>query len=309
MDCVELERLLQSLGMSFTSSERRGLVKLFDENGDGKVTYKEFVAICNKHRPGGGIMRSKRGANVTMSSSSPAADGSASMPRSTSQYQEYLASMASSKGMATRSKTNVLSPQSSRTGSARKPGSAVRRPTSAMAASELEASEAGPKLAFSLEFTNVTEQQVAQMAKKAKRHCIQVKKELVILPANRRPRRAALLAASQKAEKFRQSWETLTKLIAAQGEGMVQETLAAMRATIITEDNLVPVVHELVNRFPMPSGYNGEEYEGTGPQANSMGPLYASSASQKASATYEDGDGESTDSEDDMGDLKLLGLA
>jgi hypothetical protein len=134
--------------------------------------------------------------------------------------------------------------------------------------------EAEPKLAFALEFTSVTEQRVQQMAKKAKRHCVEVRKELVILPANRRPKRAALLAASQKAEKYRQSWETLSKLIAAQGEGMVQETLAAMRACFITEDNLVAVVQELTNRFPMPAG-EGEYEEGAGQAANSMGPLYA----------------------------------
>jgi hypothetical protein len=161
------------------------------------------------------------------------------------------------------------------------------------------------------------------MAKKAKKHCVDVKRKLVILPANRRPRRAALLAASQKAEKYRQSWETLAKLIAAQGESMVQETLAAMSksfSTDITEETLVPIVHELVNRFPMPT--ESEEYpEGAGQAANSMGPLYATGSPAMPVSPMAGGgspmgrgmdfgdESDSTDSEDDMGDLRLLGLA
>jgi len=317
VDCAELEKMLQSLGMSFTSAERRGLVKLFDANGDNRVSYKEFVAICNARRPGGGMMRSHR-------SSTPAAAPSASRgaggdalpvsttPRSTSQYQAYLTKMNSSNGMKASRPVSAKSPKPSST-KAKTGGSVIRPPSasaSAISASDLAASEAEPKLAFSLEFTCVTEQRVEQMAKKAKRHCVSVKKELVILPSNRRPRRAALLAASQKAEKFRASWETLSRLISAQGEGMIQETLAAMRATIITEDNIVPVVHELINRFPI-GGEDSYSLQG-GPSANSMGPLYASTATlspAKGQQEYRVDEEESTDSEDDMGDLRLLGLA
>lgn len=112
---------------------------------------------------------------------------------------------------------------------------------------------------------------------------------------------------------------------------MVQETLAAMRATIITEDNLVAVVHELSNRFPLPGGES--EDQGMGQAANSMGPLYttASPSSQYSSQFgspmvasgmspmksgmgagdegFAGDESDSTDSEDDMGDLRLLGLA
>merc|ERR1712072_1559552 len=64
VDVAELERMLQSLGMSFTAPERRGLLKLFDLNGDGRVSYKEFLEICNQHRgKGGKSMSSKRGAS------------------------------------------------------------------------------------------------------------------------------------------------------------------------------------------------------------------------------------------------------
>merc|ERR1712093_975709 len=102
----------------------------------------------------------------------------------------------------------------------------------------------------------------------------------------------------------------MSKLIDSQGDGMVIETLAAMRASLITEDNLVPVVHELVNRFPIAQG---DAYqEGAGQPANSMGPLYTSgapyqsTASPSKAAAFDEGS-ESTDSEDDMGDLRLLG--
>lgn len=167
-------------------------------------------------------------------------------------------------------------------------------------------------IAFSLEFTYVTLARVQQMAKKAKRLCTEVKRRLVILPAKMRPRRAALLAASQKAEKYRQSWETLAKLISSQGEGMVQETLAAMRQTEITEDTLVAIVHELCNRFPSPVGDEEYMYEGAGQAANSMGPLYATaspamptspmrgSPMNRGMNVHEDTD-ESSDSDDDFG--------
>lgn len=197
--------------------------------------------------------------------------------------------------------------------------------TPAPTQSDAQSPEAEPKLAFAgLEFIHVTEKKVEERRIQAKRHCVQVRKELVILPANRRPRRAALLAASQKAEKYRQSWETLSKLIAAQGEGMVQETLAAMRATCITEDNLVAVVHELTNRFPMPA--EGEYEEGAGQAANSMGPLYASGSPAHGAGSHmlsgtsplrsgpagDEGffgeDSDSTDSEDNDSDLRLLHL-
>jgi hypothetical protein len=179
-------------------------------------------------------------------------------------------------------------------------------------ASEGEQAEAEPRFKFSLEFTSVTEQRVQQMVKKAKRHCVKVRKELVILPANRRPKRAALLAASQKAEKYRQSWETLSKLLAAHKENTIQDALAAMRETIINEDNLVKVVSELKHRLP-PLEYSEE---GAGQAANSMGPLATDSqygASPAGMSPMKSGgdmyadDSDSTDSEDDM-DMDLLGL-
>merc|ERR1712086_48458 len=103
------------------------------------------------------------------------------------------------------------------------------------------------RLAFKLEFTHVTEDTVTQKVKMAKRHCVQVRKELVILPANRRPRRAALLAASSKAEKYRGAWETL--------------------------QNLIKVVNELSNRFPIPDDSCYAEGQAQGSGANSLGPL------------------------------------
>jgi len=317
VDINELERMLGHLGMEFTAIERRGLMKLFDVNGDMRVSYAEFLEVCHHHNPAsralGSGMHSPR-SNSQGASASKAMPSST--PRSTSQYQEYLAKMSSSNGMAARRKATSPTSTSQMSRKHTKPAKkTVARPQTSRPAptpAPVEEPEMEPRLAFSLEFTAVTDQRVNQMAKKSKRHCVQVKKELVILPANRRPRRAALLAASQKAEKYRQSWETLCKLIETQGESMVQETLAAMRATIITEDNLVPVVQELINRFPLPD-YMGEDMGddmGANAPANSMGPLYASAGSPmvggKGDDDYED---DSTDSEDDMGDLKLLGLA
>eukprot|EP00658_Telonema_sp_P-2_P021964 TRINITY_DN18766_c0_g3_i2.p1 TRINITY_DN18766_c0_g3~~TRINITY_DN18766_c0_g3_i2.p1 ORF type:complete len:174 (+),score=39.65 TRINITY_DN18766_c0_g3_i2:151-672(+) len=171
-------------------------------------------------------------------------------------------------------------------------------------------------MAFQLAFTDVTEAEVAAQVKRSKRHCVKVRKELVILPANRRPRRAALLAASSKAEKLRGSWETLHQLIRVQGEGMVQETLAAMRATVIKQDNLVTIVNELSNRFPVPDeSYVDNNNVGSG--ANSMGPLSmtrspglgSSALAQEFEEDFRDNDTDSTDSEDDLGDLQLLGIA
>merc|ERR1711988_218953 len=102
--------------------------------------------------------------------------------------------------------------------------------------------------------------------------------------------------------------------------GMVQETLAAMYVSIITELNLVNVVNELSNRFPVPDESYVESNVGSG--ANSLGPLglTGSPARTQASLTaarspmpaqsYEDfEDDDSTDSEDDLGDLQLLGIA
>jgi len=317
--------MLESLGMSFTTAERRGLLKMFDTNEDGRVSYKEFLSICNQHR---GSRRGTRG--IRGSSNSPTTSKQSrpsSTPRSTSQYQEYLSNMSTSGGMAARQKpsaskqrpSSATSSGSDRKNKAPPKSSRASTPAAPTPSNPQSPEEEEPKLSFGLEFTSVTEQRVQQMAKKAKRHCVQVRKELVILPANRRPRRAALLAASQKAEKYRQSWETLAKLIAAQSEGMVQETLAAMRACFITEDNLVAVVHELTNRFPMPAG-EGEYEEGAGQAANSMGPLYATGSPAQGllggsgmAPGGEEGffgeESDSTDSEDDMGDLRLLHLA
>ena len=165
----------------------------------------------------------------------------------------------------------------------------------------------------------VTASRVQDLWRVAKRQGVQLKKEMVILPSNRRPRRAALLAASQKAEKCRQSFEVLMKLITAQGEGMVQETLAAMRALILTEDNLEAVVIELSNRFPVPTG--DEFPEGAGQAANSMGPLYATQspsrggfspatggASPFVPGDYDGNESCSTDSDEDVkADMRLLG--
>jgi len=327
VDVAELERMLQSLGMTFTAPERVGLLRLFDINGDARVSYKEFLEVCNSHTPGAKGMGGKHSPG-TSTSRGPSSSMASSTPRSTSQYQQYLSKMSTSDaGMATRRKTSPNSSQAPTQKNAQskaltknksqRPSSSTVRPPAPT--EQPEDTELEPKMAFSLQFVNVTAEKVEQMAKKSKRHCIQVKKELVILPANRRPRRAALLAASQKAEKYRQSWETLSKLIAAQGATMVQDTLAAMRATIITEDNLVPVVHELVNRFPAPMCDDEEQYqEGPGQAANSMGPLYTGSpavtqgspmaGSPMVMEDYGD-ESDSTDSEDDMGDLRLLGLA
>jgi hypothetical protein len=333
VDVAELERMLQSLGMTFTQAERMGLLKLFDENGDGRVSYKEFLDICHQHKPGASKgFGGKHTAGVSQSASQAAATPVvSSTPRSTSQYQEYLSKMSSADhGMAARRSSKQTSPQSQASSRGVKTTKAVAkpksRPSSARSAVSTPAepdTEVEHKLAFSLEFPSITLARVQQMAKKAKKHCVDVKRKLVILPANRRPRRAALLAASQKAEKYRQSWETLAKLIAAQGESMVQETLAAMSksfSTDITEETLVPIVHELVNRFPMPT--ESEEYpEGAGQAANSMGPLYATGSPAMPVSPMAGGgspmgrgmdfgdESDSTDSEDDMGDLRLLGLA
>jgi len=333
VDVAELERMLQSLGMTFTAPERRGLLRLFDVNGDGRVSYKEFLDICFQHRPSNKGFGGRHSGDASISPGDSVAPPTvvSSTPHSTSQYQEYLSKMSTSGGMSQRRPASTtqrrapesVSPSKATQGSQRKSRPKSAKPAPTAPVESVDDAEAEPKLAFQLNFISVDEQRVQQMAKKAKRHCVQVRKELVILPANRRPRRAALLAASQKAEKYRQSWETLAKLIGAQGEQMVQETLAAMRATIITEDNLVPVVHELSNRFPMPTG--DEYHEGAGQAANSMGPLYATGSPRSPAASsvrgspfkqqilmgndFDGEDSDSTDSEDDMGDLRLLGLA
>jgi len=302
VDVIELQKMLESLGMTFTSSERQGLLQLFDVNGDARVSYKEFLDICSQNAPAGSKgMGAKHASPRSAGPSSSQSAAPSSVPRSTSQYQQYLSKMSTSDGMAERK------PVASSTKKIKKKSSAPPAPTQAIVE---QPAEVESKLAFALEFTNVTEGNVEKMAKKSKRHCVQVKKELVILPANRRPRRAALLAASQKAEKYRQSWDTLSKLVAAQGEGMVQETLAAMRCDYITEDNLVSVVHELVHRFPVPLGDEAEVVyiEGVGQAANSMGPLYATGSPAPAGRDMYGDDSDSTDSEDDMGDLRLLGL-
>lgn len=246
VDVAELERMLQSLGMSFTAPERRGLLKMFDVNGDGRVSYKEFLDICHQHRPNRGRGMGAKHSSNAAPASPPSPAPSSTTPRSTTQYHDYLSKMHTSSGMATRQRpaasTHRLQSNSSETTKTTKTNknsaTAAEKPTRRAASrttprqpaaaahpdSVQSPEEAEPKLAFSLEFTSVTEQRVHQMAKKSKRHCVQVRKELVILPANRRPRRAALLAASQKAEKYRQSWETLTKLITAQviGEGTMK---------------------------------------------------------------------------------------
>jgi len=74
------------------------------------------------------------------------------------------------------------------------------------------------------------------------------------------------------------------------------------------------VVSELTNRFPMPAD-DEDDVEGAGQAANSMGPLYATASPMSAAGgspmkadDYAD-ESDSTDSEDDMGDLRLLGLA
>lgn len=240
--------------------------------------------------------------------------------------------MSSSDGMAARrgTKPTASSSQVSRQGQTQALTKPKARPSSSRGGastpqSQQEAAQVENlilKLSFNIDFTQIDLELVQNMAKRAKRQCVEVKRELVIKPARQRPRRAALLAASHKAEKFRQSWETLAKLIEAQGKDMVQETLAAMQKTELTEETLVGIVHEIMNRFPMPFGPNSEYHEGNGQAANSMGPLYASAtgspamggspmrgmASPMNRGDY-GGDSDSTDSEDEVGDLKVLGLA
>jgi hypothetical protein len=323
VEVSELCNMLESMGMVFLNSEKKGIVQLFDLNRDNRITYKEFLRVVADNTGscrGTGALHS-RGRSAA-ASLSPTSAGS-SMPRSTSQYQQYLASMneKSSKagGSTARSKKSQSSCPKSSTASRPAKPSQVAAP---QATKELDTAAMDPdhRLAFKLEFTHVTEDTITQKVKMAKRHCVQVRKELVILPANRRPRRAALLAASSKAEKYRAAWETLQSLIKAQGEGMVQETLAAMYVSIITELNLVNVVNELSNRFPIPDDSCYAEGQAQGSGANSLGPLgltASPSALQSSGGVinspgyqqdYND-ESDSTDSEDDLGDLQLLGIA
>jgi len=324
VEVSELCLMLESMGMIFQNSEKKGIVQLFDLNRDNRITYKEFLRVVADNTGGcrgTGALHKTHGTNPA-GSISPRSAGS-SMPRSTSQYQQYLATMND------KSKNGGSTARSEKAKSSRPKSSPAARPTksSQVAApsqsrtQELDTAAMDPdhRLAFKLEFTHVTEDTVTQKVKMAKRHCVQVRKELVILPANRRPRRAALLAASSKAEKYRGAWETLQNLIKAQGEGMVQETLAAMYVSIITELNLVNVVNELSNRFPIPDDSCYAEGQAQGSGANSLGPLgltASPSALQQSGGMgnspyqqdYND-DSSSTDSEDDAGDLQLLGIA
>ena len=179
--------------MVFLNSEKKGIVQLFDLNRDNRITYKEFLRVVADNTGscrGTGALHS-RGRSAA-ASLSPTSAGS-SMPRSTSQYQQYLASMneKSSKagGSTARSKKSQSSCPKSSTASRPAKSSQVAAP---QATKELDTAAMDPdhRLAFKLEFTHVTEDTITQKVKMAKRHCVQVRKELVILPANRRPRRA-----------------------------------------------------------------------------------------------------------------------
>jgi len=90
---------------------------------------------------------------------------------------------------------------------------------------------------------------------------------------------------------------------------MVQETLAAMRSSVITEGNLVSVANELANRFPV-----CEESVDNNAANGSLGPLELSGSPTRQDSgdfeqTFAGDDSDSTDSEDDLGDLQLLGIA
>jgi hypothetical protein len=311
VEVSELARMLESMGLVFSNSEKKGVVQLFDLNKDNQITYKEFLRVVydntGNSRGAGGLHR--RDASVNP----PSPTASSVAQSSTSGYQQYLAGLSARSNQlvsaSSRKDAKVLSTVGSQ--------SALRSATNARSARssqvvDAHADDPETRLTFSLDFVDVSEAVVAQKVKMAKRHCVQVRKELVILPANHRPRRAALLAASSKAEKFRGAWETLHQLIRTQGETMVRETLAAMRATVLTDLNLVSYVNELSNRFPLPDEtYVDNNNVGSG--ANSLGPLgLTGSPTQNQSPTqgydYAD-DTDSTDSEDDLGDLQLLGIA
>jgi len=285
-------------------------------NKDNRITYKEFLRMVadnsSSARGTGAIHRS--------ASSQQPLSPSASVPRSTSQYQQYLATISTADASVSQSRAPSLKPKAaaSQQGVALYSEELSSSPEAPVATNNRRAPKAQPsnqdrRMAFSVNFTDITESEVAQKVKLAKRHCVQVRKELIILPANRRPRRVALLAASSKAEKFRSAWEALHKLICNQGENMVQETLAAMRSSVITEANLVSVVNELGNRFPVCDDSYDNNNVGSG--ANSVGPmgLTGSPTRKELSADFEQtfagDDSDSTDSEDDLGDLQLLGIA
>jgi len=328
VEVSELCAMLESMGMIFLNQEKKGIVMLFDLNRDNRITYKEFLRVVGDNTSGTRGHGALHKSGNTMGSLSPRSTAGSSIPRSTSQYQQYLSSMNNQGSKVTgggavrsqkvKSSTSKSSPASGRP--AKSSQVAASQGASKLQELDIAAMDPDHRLAFKLEFTHVTEETVTQKVRMAKRHCVQVRKELVILPANRRPRRAALLAASSKAEKYRGAWETLQSLIRAQGEGMVQETLAAMYVSIITELNLVNVVNELSNRFPVPDdNYADGGHAGSG--ANSLGPL-GLTASPSALASggalnspmghshqgYDD-ESDSTDSEDDLGDLQLLGIA
>jgi hypothetical protein len=325
VEVSELCAMLESMGMIFLNQEKKGIVMLFDLNRDNRITYKEFLRVVADNTSGTRGHGALHKSGNKMGSLSPRSATGSSIPRSTSQYQQYLSSMNNQGSKVTggqSQKAKSSRPKSSPISARPAKSSQVAAPQAASKTQELDVAAMDPdhRLAFKLEFTHVTEETVTQKVKMAKRHCVQVRKELVILPANRRPRRAALLAASSKAEKYRGAWETLQSLIRAQGEGMVQETLAAMYVSIITELNLVNVVNELSNRFPVPDdNYADGGHAGSG--ANSLGPL-GLTASPSALASggalnspmahshqgYDD-ESDSTDSEDDLGDLQLLGIA
>lgn len=253
----------------------------------------------------------------------PTSPTSSSVPRSTSQYHQYLSglnsqteSLVASSSVTRKSNKASSRPPTTETSATRARSAKSSQVAASTGGKQLGESDPESRMAFSLDFVDVTEALIADKVKLAKRHCVQVRKELVILPANRRPRRAALLAASSKAEKFRTAWETLQQLIRTQGEAMVRETLAAMRATVITDLNLVSYVNELSNRFPTPDD-TFVDNNNVGSGANSLGPLGLTGSPSatmppptEPSPGYDYGDDtDSTDSEDDLGDLQLLGIA